>query len=621
MKNFLLLSIVFIISTTYAGSKKPSKSKIATNATYSFLASLHPEYQQRQNKVKRNSYPRQAKEDTLRKIIKRQPEKNKQKPKRLNRNLHTPTDFNSTNKLSNALHALNVLPSLWTGNYPSAITSGIFFLSQVLGSNAKTVQVTHLDQLKNSTTNTTYEIKCDLNGSSHTEPFDFRGNLNGNCHTIKGLRYPLFKTVIGNTEESNQTKIMNIIFSDAKLKPNKYHRDLGIVAEKTINGLTFKNIEFENCTIESVGMFGSAGLLVGDSGEGDISVDRVNAINCQITTSGHGAPAGGLAGRKNEGHIQVNNTQIKDIHVKSWKSNAGGVIGECNTKVYFENSSVQNSTVIADGMGGAGGAAGQAAALFSINSQFEGNNIMNDDSAAKYAGGVTGECLEKLNLVGTTVKNNEISCNGLFDCRSADLCATNSKNFKPDIAYKDRGNYVCGNNLTASGEDYSIIHQNTTSGMNCGDHGKPFPNDGFKCPSFPLFPSTEKTWSSSAPTSNGLPTHNSTLTHSSYYSESGTSHSVDVEMGAGLGAAAIGGVSASTVAGAALFAGYVGKTGYNMYHGMSFKEAAKEPLVSAYNAATNCLTSCASKFRSDTNDGQTVQFLKKDGNASTTIDP
>lgn len=162
----------------------------------------------------------------------------------------------------------------------------------------------------------------------------FKGKLNGNGHTIKGLTKPLFYTVNGATIES-------LVLSDAKVNGN------GVVAS-TMSNTTLTNVHVKDSIIAGTNANGT-GSLVGYVDQKSL-IERCSATNVVV---GNQKRTGGLIGRIYNSTIRNSYVQGK---VTSGSDGSGGFVGESPSGVVIEN--VYANVTVTFGNGTLAGIAG-----------------------------------------------------------------------------------------------------------------------------------------------------------------------------------------------------------------------------------------------------------------------
>lgn len=162
----------------------------------------------------------------------------------------------------------------------------------------------------------------------------FKGKLNGNGHTIKGLTKPLFYTLNGATIE-------NLILSDAKVNGN------GVLAS-TMSSTTLTNVHIKNSTVIGPNANGT-GSLVGYVDQNSL-IEKCSATNVVV---GNQKRTGGFIGRIYNSTIRNSYVQGK---VSSSSDGSGGFIGESPSGVVVEN--VYANVIVTFGNGTLAGISG-----------------------------------------------------------------------------------------------------------------------------------------------------------------------------------------------------------------------------------------------------------------------
>lgn len=155
----------------------------------------------------------------------------------------------------------------------------------------------------------------------------FKGKLNGNGHTITGLKRPLFYTLNGATIE-------NLVISDANVNGN------GVIAS-TMSNTTLTNVHVKDSTIKGANTNGT-GSLVGYVDQNSI-IERCSATNIIV---GNQKRTGGLIGR-------IYNSIVRNCYVQGKVSSnsdgSGGFVGETPSGVTIENVYANVTVTFGDG--------------------------------------------------------------------------------------------------------------------------------------------------------------------------------------------------------------------------------------------------------------------------------
>ena len=148
---------------------------------------------------------------------------------------------------------------------------------------------------------------------------EFRGELNGNGYSIRGLRVPVFDNL-------NNSTVTNIVISNIHVdRPELY-----AIFANNITSSTVSNLHIKNSSITANHKFGTGGLTgnISNSTVDEVSLDNVNVAGITST--------GALIGNV------VEDTTVKNISIKNSSSaggySTGGVVGKIFARTVFNLS-------------------------------------------------------------------------------------------------------------------------------------------------------------------------------------------------------------------------------------------------------------------------------------------
>ncbi|WP_257285107.1 hypothetical protein [Endozoicomonas sp. SESOKO1] len=153
----------------------------------------------------------------------------------------------------------------------------------------------------------------------------FTGKYDGKGRTIYGLDRCLVKNLEGDVDR--------LRFTDAKIWTSREQASTGVVACKMSGDAVISNIHVESSSVDTRGVYASAGIVVGEIKKGTVS--NTTAVNCKVQTSGSHAYSGIGAGYVSPG--TVNGTTAVNCEVIA-SSNAGIGAG------YVEHGSVVDTS-------------------------------------------------------------------------------------------------------------------------------------------------------------------------------------------------------------------------------------------------------------------------------------
>ena len=181
---------------------------------------------------------------------------------------------------------------------------------------------------------------------------DFTGTINGNNHSIKNLRKPLFKSI--NNGEIKNIKLVNVI-----LNASNAH---GSFADKATN-TKFSNILIEG--FEKTNSDNTVGSIIGEATNCEINTSKVSGF--KMSSGIYNSQLGGLAGIIR--NTVINNCYFNGSISGGWQ-NLGGIVGNADDKSSINNCYSKGSIVNSFGYAGyltLGGIAGSSGGTFNNN--------------------------------------------------------------------------------------------------------------------------------------------------------------------------------------------------------------------------------------------------------------
>ncbi len=164
---------------------------------------------------------------------------------------------------------------------------------------------------------------------------EYKGNLDGNGHTIKNLSKPLFNSL-------NGAQIEDLRLTDINLSPTNAH---GVLAN-TASGATIKKVLVSNVTKASTEE--TFGTLIGTIT--NTTVENCRANNFRITFNSFQQGIGGLVGRATSSKVE--NSYTNGVISGGWHYR-GGLIGQANSCTILNNYvNVSLSTGYDNGLSG-----------------------------------------------------------------------------------------------------------------------------------------------------------------------------------------------------------------------------------------------------------------------------
>ncbi len=290
-----------------------------------------------------------------------------------------------------------------------ALEKGIAGATLSTANNAKGYkEIYTADQLKQAAGNGNYILMADIDMSSiNWTPQDFSGKLDGNGHTIKGLKNSLFKNLTGATIE-------NISLSDVNINNTSDKNQLGALAKKSSGGTNISNVSVSGTVVDSTGTNSVGGLI------GEASNTEIKNVSANVNITSNGYRIGGIIGGGVGGNVAISNSSFSGNIIgqnNSTKSHSGGIVGEdwsgnltidnCSSTGSISSNSTTNAS--------AGGIIGLPDTTYKItNSVFSGttskngtlanNNILGTDVSILGTGTTSS--------IGTRIATNDIADGG-----------------------------------------------------------------------------------------------------------------------------------------------------------------------------------------------------------------
>ncbi|WP_241908669.1 ZmpA/ZmpB/ZmpC family metallo-endopeptidase-related protein [Vibrio lentus] len=178
-------------------------------------------------------------------------------------------------------------------------------------------------------TNLDYEIihNLDCSGIAHSELITFRGNLNGNGHTISNLTISSSQNDIGLFSQIHTGEVRNLTLQNFNINSqNQKVRTVGGLAG-FINGGLVKDVTVTDSSINNSQGDWATGLLAGRAD--NAMIQNVSILNSTLTTTTDSRQIGGALGWIIDG-AGASNLTVHDVQITikgSGNSKVGGILG------------------------------------------------------------------------------------------------------------------------------------------------------------------------------------------------------------------------------------------------------------------------------------------------------
>ena len=322
-------------------------------------------------------------------------------------------------------------------------TLAIDLLSEGM-SNNNAIEINDLEMLEKIGSNNdfppdgNYELTANIDAMNFTKTVpEFRGDFNGNNHTISNLQVPLMVSMtngtirnltISNANIYNSTQCLSTLacfvkgnskisyaqFKDSHIqsKNAKSYNAAGIVTSDLSGSSQIDNILVENCTIATykpASWVGSmVGLMRGESTSKNNTADR-----CSIITNENNSDCGGLIGAMLGENLSSNDTVTNcNVSTAGINSHGGGVVGHAKGNSEIINVRVSDSRITVDGENsGAGIVLGS-----STGTMINGHASISESSAINSIAIATHESSKAGIWVGSSSGNIQIYNNTYSNC-------------------------------------------------------------------------------------------------------------------------------------------------------------------------------------------------------------